>query len=334
MKKIFLCSLISLIFTLSVFAQTNDSPAQKAALTELGELNVRVIALFKEGNFDEALKVSLNAWSLAEKNNLAKDPRVLPGLANLAEIYLSKKKETEAIATLQKILEAYGSSSGNNDPAVVKTLERLGTIYFIKKDYGKSEESFLRALTLREKLNGAVSRETAALTVALANIYRARSNYEKAQKFYLRAIEINDQTLSEKEKESREDISNYECFVYHKAFAENDTSQAVVEMKRFNESRKRPNPGSAPIESGIVNGRATNLVMPSYPMNMRGNEGFVMVRVTIDEKGNVIDAKATCGILGFVESVEQAARKSKFSPTVLSGQPVKVTGMIIYNFRR
>ena len=28
----------------------------------------------------------------------------------------------------------------------------------------------------------------------------------------------------------------------------------------------------------------------------------------------------------------QAARSSKFSPTKLSGQPVKVTGVIVYNF--
>lgn len=334
MKKIFFSTVFSLIFVLSIFAQTNDSPAQKAALKELGELNARVVALYQEKNYDEALKVSLSAWSVAEKNDLAKDPRVLQGLSNLAEIYLAKKKESDAIATLQKILEAYESNTVKSELPIVKTLERIGTLYFNKKDYGKSEEVFLKTLPLREKLNGAASRETAAVTAVLANIYRAKGNYEKAQEFYLREIEINDRVLSKKEKEAREDLSNYECFLYHKTFAKGDAGKASVEIKKFNESRKVPNTGDNPIEGGIVTGKATNLVKPAYPLNMRGYEGFMLVRVTIDEQGNVIEAKATCGILGFVEAVEEAARKSKFSPTLLSGKPVKVTGIIVYNFKR
>jgi len=334
MKKIFFSTLISLIFVLSIFAQTNDTPAQKTALKELGELNARVIALFKENNYDEALKVSLSAWNVAEKNNLAKDPRVLPGLSNLAEIYLAKKKETEAIATFQKVIEAYQSNGGDTDLPVVKILERIGTIYFNKKDYDKSEEFFLKALPLREKLNGAASRETGALNYALANVYRAKNNYDKAQQFYLKSIEINDRVLSEKEKESRDDVSAYECFLYFKAFAENNTKKAIDEIKKFDESRKTQDSDDKTINVGLISGKATYLAKPSYPMNMRGNDGFMLVRVTIDEKGNVIAAKATCGIRGFVEAVEEAARKSKFSPTILGGQPVKVTGFIVYNFIR
>lgn len=334
MKKIFFSTFFSLILTFSVFAQTNDTPAQKNALKELGELNARVIALFKQNNFDEALKASLSAWNLAEQNNLAKDPRVLPGLANLAEIYLAKKKEAEAIATLQKILDSYASASGNNDPAVVKILERVGTLYFNKKEYGKAEEFFLKALVLREKLNGAASRETAALNFALANIYRFKNDYEKAQRFYLKSIEINDRVLGEKEKDSREDLSAYQCFLYFKAFSENDTKKAMEEIKKFDESRKTPGADNGIIDVGLITGKAKYLAKPSYPMNMVGNDGFMLVRVTIDEKGNVIDAKATCGIKGFVDAVEEAARKSKFSPTILNGQPVKVTGFIVYNFIR
>jgi protein TonB len=57
-----------------------------------------------------------------------------------------------------------------------------------------------------------------------------------------------------------------------------------------------------------------------------------LVQVTIDEQGKVISAKANCGIIEFVEVSEDAARRSKFSPTLINGQPVKVTGVIVYNF--
>jgi hypothetical protein len=57
-----------------------------------------------------------------------------------------------------------------------------------------------------------------------------------------------------------------------------------------------------------------------------------MVQVTIDESGNVIEAKSTCGITQFLEVSEKAALRSKFSPTQLNGKPVKVSGIIVYNF--
>ncbi len=83
-----------------------------------------------------------------------------------------------------------------------------------------------------------------------------------------------------------------------------------------------------------MNGKARNLVTPSYPAAAKAvrASGAVNVQVTIDEAGNVISANATSGHPLLKVAAEQAARASKFSPTQLSGQPVKVTGIIIYNF--
>ena len=334
MKKMFLIPFACLLLALSIAAQTGDTPEQKNALAEIGTLNGQVIALFKQKNYDEALKVALNVWSLAEKNGLAKDVRVLPSLTNLGEIYLAKGRETEAVATFQKIFDAYEARSAATGLPAVRLTERLATVYFVKKDYGRAEDFFLKALAAREKLNGPVSKEAANLNNALADTYRLKNNYQKADEFYVKAIEINDKILSEDEKKNREDVSNYECFLYHKALSENRVKDIYKEITAFKAARKTPGSSEKFVESGIVNGKATNLVKPAYPMNMRGNSGFVMVRVTIDEQGKVISAKATCGILGFVEAVEEAARKSKFSPTLISGQPVKVTGVIVYNFIR
>jgi hypothetical protein len=46
----------------------------------------------------------------------------------------------------------------------------------------------------------------------------------------------------------------------------------------------------------------------------------------------VISASAVSGHPLLRQAAEQAARESKFSPTMLSGQPVKVTGIVVYNF--
>ena len=65
-----------------------------------------------------------------------------------------------------------------------------------------------------------------------------------------------------------------------------------------------------------------------------GASGTVQVQVLIDETGKVIHAKAISGHPDLLKVSEDAASQSEFSPTKLAGQPVKVAGVIQYNFVR
>jgi protein TonB len=56
------------------------------------------------------------------------------------------------------------------------------------------------------------------------------------------------------------------------------------------------------------------------------------VQILIDEQGRVISAKATSGNPLLQGAAVQAAYRALFTPTILSGKPVKVTGSITYNF--
>ena len=95
-----------------------------------------------------------------------------------------------------------------------------------------------------------------------------------------------------------------------------------------------PPPVPKTVSGGVVNGKAVNLVKPPYPPAAKAvrASGTVSVQVTIDENGNVISAAAVSGHALLRAAAESAARSSKFSPTMLSGQKVKVTGTIVYNF--
>lgn len=88
------------------------------------------------------------------------------------------------------------------------------------------------------------------------------------------------------------------------------------------------------LSGGVVNSKARNLVKPKYPEGAKAARvsGSVSVAVTIDEEGNVISASAVSGHPLLRAASEEAARASKFNPTLLEGKPVKVTGTIIYNF--
>jgi len=87
---------------------------------------------------------------------------------------------------------------------------------------------------------------------------------------------------------------------------------------------------------GVITGKATHLPKPTYTaaavaMNAQGD---VTVQVTIDEHGKVISAKAIKGHPLLTREAERAALNARFSPTTLSKVPVKVAGIIVYNFKR
>jgi TonB family protein len=93
-------------------------------------------------------------------------------------------------------------------------------------------------------------------------------------------------------------------------------------------------PVRAPISGGVLNGRAVNLPPPVYPAIARQSHatGPVLVEVQIDESGRVISANAVSGNPLLTGAAVNAANAAKFSPTVISGRPVKVKGVITYNF--
>jgi protein TonB len=90
------------------------------------------------------------------------------------------------------------------------------------------------------------------------------------------------------------------------------------------------------VSKGVVNGNAIDLPIPLYSKAaiVVGAVGEVTVQVLIDEKGNVISAKAVKGHPLLLQESELAARRAKFHPTKLSDVPVKVTGVITYRFSK
>lgn len=106
----------------------------------------------------------------------------------------------------------------------------------------------------------------------------------------------------------------------------------ILSLGLASASAQTPAPKS--VSKGVVNGNAVSLPKPAYPAAAKAvnASGTVSVQVTIDENGNVISAKAVSGHPLLQAAAVEAARQAKFRPTLLEGQPVKVTGIIVYNF--
>jgi TonB family protein len=111
-----------------------------------------------------------------------------------------------------------------------------------------------------------------------------------------------------------------------------DTAKPVVVMNNADVAQA---PRRVPVSGGVLNGKAVSLPAPIYPeiarrMNVYGK---VEVEVTVDEDGKVSSARALSGPNALRDVAVQAAKNARFSPTKLSGQSIKITGTIEYNFK-
>ena len=88
------------------------------------------------------------------------------------------------------------------------------------------------------------------------------------------------------------------------------------------------------VSGGVLQRSAINKVQPPYPAEAKAARasGAVQVQVTISETGEVISADVVSGHPLLRDASLNAARQWKFKPTELSGQPVKVQGILTFNF--
>jgi protein TonB len=93
-------------------------------------------------------------------------------------------------------------------------------------------------------------------------------------------------------------------------------------------------PSQVRLSSGVINSKIITKPAPTYPSIARqtGVQGAVTVEILINEQGRVVSAQATSGHPLLRVAAQASAYQAVFSPTSISGRPVKVAGVITYNF--
>ena len=127
----------------------------------------------------------------------------------------------------------------------------------------------------------------------------------------------------------------------NRGLGQNETTAPKATPKPVEKKAPPPPPPPPPkpkvpkrISKGVVNGSAISLPQPSVPAAARAvnAKGNVSVRIVISKTGRVISASAVSGHPLLRRAAAAAARRAKFRPTLLSGQPVEVAGVIVYRF--
>jgi protein TonB len=93
-------------------------------------------------------------------------------------------------------------------------------------------------------------------------------------------------------------------------------------------------PEQVRLSSVVISSKIITKPAPPYPALAKQAriQGAVTVEILINEQGRVVSAQATSGHPLLRAAAQASAYQARFSPTSISGQPVKVAGVITYNF--
>ncbi|HJU55991.1 MAG TPA: tetratricopeptide repeat protein [Pyrinomonadaceae bacterium] len=334
MKRLLLALLACAFLTGVAAAQDNPPTTQQQAETSSPEvlesmkLSAEVVRLHNEGKYDKALPLAKRALQLREKSLPHGHPLIVDALTNLAEVYAARRDYGTARDYYQRVLTFYEQSPPPQGRATVaRVLDNAAYLSYVNLDFDKAENYFKRSLALREELTGAGSLETARAAFNLAEFYRLTREYSKAEPLYQKSIEVRGNALGAKNEEVRKALERYSCVYY----ARDEMGKWADVAKQF--SFLRGNTPAPPDE--VLNGKAISLPNPVYPKEAKYRKlaGYVVIKIKIDEKGKVISAEDRCGAhpLLVAPSV-RAAYDSRFTPTLVEGKPVQVTGLISYRF--
>lgn len=262
-------------------------------------------------------------------------------LSDSASEFLSKRDYDQALLLARRALDIGEKEVGAESPLIVNYLNKIAVIYLARRQFEEAEASFKRALDVREKALGAEHLDAAQSLYNLAEFYRIKGDYNKALPLYERVVKIREKAQGSEVVDVVVARFRYACIL-----RKNDRPKEALEVEgntKINDSKRLPqsstaqnNGGESSTGGGIRNGKAMTVPQPAYPESARsaGATGKVVVQVLIDETGKVLNACAVNGHPSLWQASEQAAYQARFTPTTLSGQPVKTLGVLTYSFSK
>jgi len=295
-------------------------------LSEVAELNRRLVELNQARKFDEAIPLAQRVIKLRTTVLGESDSSVALAISNLGALYVGKQDYELAEAEFRKALTIY-QNAGETDENMGDVLDSLALLCWSRHDYSRAEAYAKTAINLKEKLHGDQSPQLIQSINHLIKIYTSAEKSSQRNALYSRLISIFEKN---KEKTDRPALFQFRC-----TLGDGKQTPEVFALKnRIDSLLDWQGPTQAATSLGVVNGRAVSLMKPEYPFEARAARvsGVVVVDVEIDECGNVSNANVVSGPSALKSASERAAKLSRFTPTFIDGFPVKVRGSIHFNF--
>lgn len=328
LKQLMLACVYCWLACATAFAQ--GSPAAPApAVEEASQLNQQAVRLYQEGKYAEAIPLAKKALKLREQALGENHELVGITLFNLGSFYYANQQYFEAESPYKRVLKIYETNYGKEDDRLEILLIRLGWISHSKGDAGATESYFKRNLAIAEKNHGQEHANVENALLALGQFQEKIGKPAQAVPFYVRTIAMQEKLYGAVHERIADTAEKCACLMMISKNAKGGEYR-----ERAVTIRKKLDPNTASVSSGVLQGTALYKAQPAYPQAAKSGrvQGVVVVRVRIDESGNVIEANRLCGPDLLAPDSVAAARQWRFKPTLLDGKPIKVQGELTFNF--
>jgi CHAT domain-containing protein/Tfp pilus assembly protein PilF len=165
--------------------------AQPSSLDDVRALNDRVITLYGEGRYGEAVALAQKVLSTREKLLGPEHPDVAQALNNLAFLYAQQGRHTDAEPLYRRSLAINEKALGPDHPDGGLALSNLAL-----PRYADAEPLYRRSLAIREKAFGSEHPDVAQGLNNLAARYWAQGRYADAEPLLHRSLAIKEKALA------------------------------------------------------------------------------------------------------------------------------------------
>jgi tetratricopeptide (TPR) repeat protein len=176
-----------MIAMLLVFAGPVGARAQSEKDVEA--LNGRIIELYKQGKFAEAIPAA-EGTVMAAEFALGKDhPVTLTSVSNLAALYRAQGRYAEAEPLYKRALAGFERVPGPDHPDTLRIAGDLAAMYADEGLYDAAAALYKRAGEAKERILGKEHADTLKTLMTLGFLYWKQGRYGEAGDIYARVLE-------------------------------------------------------------------------------------------------------------------------------------------------
>jgi tetratricopeptide (TPR) repeat protein len=199
-----------LLFSLFLIICFSSYPvlAQSGELEQAEELNRQAVALYRQGQYSEAIPIAEKVLSIREKALGPEHPDLATSLNNLAELYEALGDYARAEPLFKRSLAIREKALGPEHPHTAQSLNNLAGLYHFTGDHARAEPLYLRSLAIREKALGPEHPNTAQSLNNLAALYKSMGDYARAEPLYQRALKIHEKVLGPEHSATATSLNN------------------------------------------------------------------------------------------------------------------------------
>jgi tetratricopeptide (TPR) repeat protein len=188
-------------------------------------------AAAEQGRYEEAENLLGAAIEQAERLG-SLDPRVADSLNQLAILYASQHKFTQAEPLFQRSLGISVAALGPDHPDVAIILRNMGILKASLGDYAEADVLLSRSLSLTSRTLGQEHPLVAVTMRTIAVFQAVQGRYGEAERFIRRSLEISEKTLGSEHPEVAESLEVF-AQVLHTVHRDREANQLATRAQEI-----------------------------------------------------------------------------------------------------